>query len=116
MIAYAPMGDGNASIPTPQPVLPRPMWGSYGRVPAQTSVHFVAPAALEDGLGDRLKVERRLIAVDDVRRRGKSDLPQNDALPRIEVEPDTFTVRVDGVVVEEDPVAVLPMAQRCFIA
>jgi urease subunit alpha len=116
MIAYAPMGDGNASIPTPQPVLPRPMWGSYGRVPAATSVHFVAPIALENGLAERLNVDRELVAVDNVRGRGKADLPQNDALPRIEVEPDTFTVRVDGVVVEEAPVAVLPMAQRYFMA
>jgi urease subunit alpha len=116
MIAYAPMGDGNASIPTPQPVLPRPMWGSYGRVPAATSVHFVAPIALENGLAERLNVERRLVAVDNVRSRGKADLPLNDALPRIEVEPDTFTVRIDGVVVEEAPVAVLPMAQRYFMA
>ena len=116
MIAYAPMGDGNASIPTPQPVLPRPMWGSYGRVPAATSVHFVAPIALENGLAERLNVERKLVAVDNVRGRGKADLPQNDALPRIEVEPDTFTVRIDGVVVDEAPVAVLPMAQRFFMA
>jgi urease subunit alpha len=116
MIAYAPMGDGNASIPTPQPVLPRPMWGSYGRVPAATSVHFVAPIALENGLAERLNVDRELVAVDNVRGRGKADLPQNDALPRIEVEPDTFTVRIDGVVVEEAPVAVLPMAQRYFMA
>jgi urease subunit alpha len=116
MIAYAPMGDGNASIPTPQPILPRPMWGSYGKVPAATSVHFVAPIALENGLAERLNVERQLVAVDNVRGRGKADLPENDALPRIEVEPDTFTVRIDGVVVEEAPVAVLPMAQRYFMA
>ena len=116
MIAYAPMGDGNASIPTPQPVLPRPMWGSYGRVPAETSVHFVAPAAIDFGLADRIAVERELVPVMDTRRRGKADLPHNDALPHIEVEPDTFTVRIDGVVVEEDPVAVLPMAQRYFFA
>ena len=115
-IAYAGMGDGNASIPTPQPVLSRPMWGSYGRVPAATSLFFVAPAALDAGLPDRLGVNRPLVAVDDVRGRGKADLPENDALPRIEVEPDTFTVRVDGVVVEGEPVAVLPMAQRYFMA
>src|SRR4030095_318422 len=63
MIAYAQMGDANASIPTPQPQLPRPMFGAYGRVPAQTSMHFVAPAAIEAGLADRLAVERRLMAV-----------------------------------------------------
>src|ERR1700712_592793 len=79
MIAYAPMGDGNASIPTPQPILPRPMWGSYGKVPAATSVHFVAPIALENGLADRLNVERKLVAVDNVRGRGKADLPENNA-------------------------------------
>jgi urease subunit alpha len=115
-IAYAGMGDGNASIPTPQPVLSRPMWGSYGRAAAATSLFFVAPAALDAGLPERLGVNRPLVAVDDVRGRGKADLPENDALPRIEVEPDTFTVRVDGVVVEGEPVAVLPMAQRYFMA
>jgi urease subunit alpha len=116
LIAYAAMGDGNASIPTPQPVLPRPMWGSFGVASAATSVHFVAPAAIEAGLPDRLAVHRPFVAVDNIRRVGKADLPENDALPRIEVEPDTFTVRVDGAVVEGDPVAVLPMAQRYFMA
>ncbi len=116
MIAYAPMGDGNASIPTPQPRFPRPMWGSYGRVPAETSLFFVAPAAIDFGLADRLAVERRLLPVADTRTRGKADLPENSALPRIEVEPDTFTVRIDGTVVEEAPVSVLPMAQRYFMA
>jgi urease subunit alpha len=115
-VAYAAMGDGNASIPTPQPVLPRPMWGSYGRVPSATSVFFVAPAALDAGLSERLAVNRPLVAVDNVRGRGKADLPENDALPRIEVESDTFTVRVDGDVVEGEPVAVLPMTQRYFMA
>ena len=116
LIAYAAMGDGNASIPTPQPVLPRPMWGSYGGATAAISAHFVAPAAFDAGLPDRLAVRRPFLAVDDVRGKGKADLPENDALPHIEVEPDTFTVRVDGVVVEGEPVAVLPMAQRYFMA
>jgi urease subunit alpha len=115
-IAYAAIGDGNASIPTPQPVLPRPMWGSFGVAAASTSVHFVAAAALEAGLPERLSVHRDFVAVEDVRRRSKADLPENAALPRIEVEPDTFTVRVDGVVVEGEPVAELPMAQRYFMA
>jgi urease subunit alpha len=110
MIAYAQMGDANASIPTPQPMLPRPMFGAYGAVPAKTSVSFVAPAALEAGL--ELDVKRRLVPVADVRSRGKADLPENGAMPRIEVEPDTFTVRIDGEVVEPQPVDVLPMAQR----
>jgi urease subunit alpha len=109
------MGDANASIPTPQPILPRPMFGAYGAVPAATSLAFVAPAALEDGLSERLGVARRLAPVADTRRIGKADLPLNDALPRIEVEPDTFTVRVDGEVFEADPPAELPMAQRYFL-
>ena len=70
-VSYAAIGDGNASIPTPQPVLPRPMWGSYGRAPAATSLHFVAPLALEDGLADRLAVERRLVPVADARAPGQ---------------------------------------------
>jgi urease subunit alpha len=114
-IAWAAMGDANASIPTPQPVLPRPMFGAYGVVPAVTSLAFVAPAAIDAMLADRLAVRRRLVPVADVRQRTKTDLPNNDALPRIEVEPDTFTVRVDGVVVEPEPVAELPMAQRYFL-
>ncbi|KGH44846.1 urease subunit alpha [Modestobacter caceresii] len=115
MIAWGQMGDANASIPTPQPVLPRPMFGAYGRVPAQTSVHFVAPAALEDGLADRLAVDRRLVAVADTTRLGKADMPENTALPEIRVDPDTFTVSVDGEVWEPEPVAELPMAQRYFL-
>jgi urease subunit alpha len=109
-IAWAQMGDANASIPTPQPALPRPMFGAYGVAAAATSLAFVAPAALDAGLS--LDIRRRLAPVGDVRSRSKGDLPGNDALPRIEVEPDTFTVRVDGEVVEPEPVAELPMAQR----
>jgi urease subunit alpha len=114
-IAWAAMGDANASIPTPQPVLPRPMFGAYGVVPAATSLAFIAPAAIDAMLADRLAVRRRLAPIADVRRRTKRDLPNNDALPRIEVEPDTFTVRVDGEVVEPEPVTELPMAQRYFL-
>jgi urease subunit alpha len=115
MIAWGAMGDANASIPTPQPVLPRPMWGAYGVVPGRTSVAFVAPAALEDGLEERLGLNRRMVAVADVRKRTKADLPLNDALPRVEVDPDTFTVKIDGEVVEADPATELPMAQRYFL-
>src|SRR5689334_6714997 len=93
MIAYAQMGDANASIPTPQPMLPRPMFGSYGVVPAQTSVAFVAPAAIDALLSDRIGVRRALVPVGDTRSVGKADMPLNGAMPRIEVEPDTFTVR-----------------------
>ncbi|GLX92317.1 urease subunit alpha [Herbidospora sp. NBRC 101105] len=115
MIAYAQMGDANASIPTPQPVLPRPMFGAYGAAPSQTSVHFVAPLALEGDLADRLRVDRRLVPVADVRSRGKESMPLNDALPDIEVNPDTFAVKVNGELIEPAPAEVLPMAQRYFL-
>ncbi len=115
MIAWAAMGDANASIPTPQPVLPRPMFGAAPAAAAATSVHFVSPQAIEDGLADRLAVNRRLVAVKDVRKVGKADMPLNDALPRIEVDPDTFTVRIDGDVWQEQPATELPMAQRYFL-
>ncbi len=115
MIALAQMGDANASIPTPQPQLPRPMFGSYGVVPAQTSLAFVAPAAIDAMLGDRSGIRRALVPVGNTRSVGKADMPLNDALPRIEVEPDTFTVRIDGEVIEPDPVTELPMAQRYFL-
>ena len=115
MIAWAAMGDANASIPTPQPVLPRPMFGAAPAAAAATSVHFVAPQAIEDGLADRIDVSRKLVAVKDVRKVGKAQMPLNDALPRIEVEPDTFAVRIDGEVWDEQPAAELPMAQRYFL-
>ncbi len=114
-IAWAAMGDANASIPTPQPVLPRPMFGAYGNAPAATSLAFVAPAALEDGLAERLAVRRKLVAQQDVRGLTKADLRENSALPRIEVEPDTFTVRIDGETVEPTPVRALPLTQRYFL-
>jgi urease subunit alpha len=115
MIAWAAMGDANASIPTPQPVLPRPMFGAAPAAAAATSVHFVSPQAIEDGLANRLAVNRRLVAVKGVRTVGKADMPLNDALPHIEVDPDTFTVRIDGDVWQEQPATELPMAQRYFL-
>jgi urease subunit alpha len=115
MIAWAAMGDANASIPTPQPVLPRPMFGAAPAAAAATSVHFVSPQAVEDRLADRLAVTRSLVTVKDVRKVGKADMPLNDALPRIEVDPDTFTVRIDGDVWQEQPASELPMAQRYFL-
>ncbi len=115
MIAWAAMGDANASIPTPQPVLPRPMFGAAPPVAAATSVAFVAPAALEAGLAERVDVRRRLVPTADVRRRGKADLPGNNALPDIRVDPETFSVRIDGDEVEPEPVTELPLAQRYFL-
>lgn len=115
LVAWAQMGDANASIPTPQPVLPRPMWGAQPTVASATSVHFVAPAAITGGLADRLAVRRRLVPVRNVRGIGKADLPLNDATPDIAVDPRTFAVRIDGDLVESAPAAVLPMAQRYFL-
>jgi urease subunit alpha len=110
LIAWAQMGDANASIPTPQPVLARPMFAASP--PGPVSLAWVAPAALEDGLADRLRLSRPLVAVGGTRRVGKADLPENTATPVIEVDPSTFAVRIDGALIEPDPVAVLPLAQR----
>ncbi|MFC0039126.1 urease subunit alpha [Actinomadura rayongensis] len=116
MIAWAAMGDANASIPTPQPLLPRPMFGAAPSAAAATSLHFVSPAALDDGLAERLpEVRRAFVPVKDTRRLGKTDLPLNDALPDIRVDADTFTVTIDGDEIEPAPAAELPMAQRYFL-
>jgi urease subunit alpha len=114
-IAWAAMGDANASIPTPQPVLPRAMFGASPKLAAATSLSFVAPQAIEDGLPDRLGLDRRLAPVKDVRRIGKADMPNNDAQPEIRVDPDTFTVTIDGQVWDQQPATSLPMAQRYFM-
>ena len=114
-IAWAQMGDANASIPSPQPVWNRPMFGSIPRVASETSLSFVAPAAIDDGLASRLALGRRIVPVRDTRSLGKQHMPENDVLPRIEVDPDTFTVRIDGTPIDEAPVAILPMAQRYFL-
>ncbi|MEV6011099.1 urease subunit alpha [Streptomyces sp. NPDC051976] len=114
-IAYAQMGDANASIPTPQPVLPRPMFGGVGAAPARNSVNFVTGAALDDGLPERLGLGKEFVPIRDTRGVTKADMRENDALPRVEVDPDTFTVRIDGEVVEPAPAAELPMAQRYFL-
>jgi urease subunit alpha len=114
-VTWAAMGDANASIPTPQPVLPRPMWGAARGPAAAGSLTFVAQAAIENGLAERLALATPMVAVADVRRRGKADLPENTATPDIRVDPDTFTVTIDGDVIEPDPVRELPMAQRYFL-
>ncbi|MEU6172659.1 urease subunit alpha [Streptantibioticus parmotrematis] len=114
-VAYAQVGDANASIPTPQPVLPRPMFGATGRAPAANSLNFVTPTALDDGLAERLGLGKRFAAIRDTRPVTKADLRENDAMPRVEVDPDTFTVRIDGEAVEPDPATELPMAQRYFL-
>ncbi|WP_327292842.1 urease subunit alpha [Streptomyces sp. NBC_01198] len=114
-IAYAQMGDANASIPTPQPVLPRAMFGGVGAAPAANSVNFTSPAALADGLPERLGLGKQFTAAQDTRAVTKADMRENTALPEVKVDPDTFTVRVDGEVVEPAPATELPMAQRYFL-
>ncbi|MFJ7129156.1 urease subunit alpha [Streptomyces sp. NPDC098101] len=114
-IAYAQMGDANASIPTPQPVLPRPMFGALGKAAAAGSFNFVAGAAIEDDLPQRLGVHKEFTAIGNTRRVTKADMRENDALPRVEVDADTFTVTIDGEPVEPAPAAELPMAQRYFL-
>ncbi|MEV6795950.1 urease subunit alpha [Streptomyces sp. NPDC051320] len=114
-IAYAQMGDANASIPTPQPVLPRPMFGATGRAPAANSVNFVTQAALDDGLAERREPGKAFVAISSTRAIGKADMRENDALPRVEVDADTFTVTIDGEPVEPASAAELPMAQRYFL-
>jgi urease subunit alpha len=109
-IAYAPMGDANASIPTPQPVLMRPMFAGSGRLAARRSLTFVSHMALETL--DDLELESRLVAVQETRSVSKADMPLNDACPEIRVEPDTFKVWVDGDEIVPDPVSELPLAQR----
>ncbi|MEV7785202.1 urease subunit alpha [Streptomyces sp. NPDC088106] len=114
-IAYAQMGDANASIPTPQPVLPRPMFGAVGRAPAAGSVNFVAEPALEAGLPERLGLAKRFVTIDSTRGVTKADMRENDARPEVRVDPDSFAVRIDGEPVESAPAAELPLAQRYFL-
>ncbi|WP_407548261.1 urease subunit alpha [Streptomyces sp. Pv4-95] len=114
-IAYAQMGDANASIPTPQPVLPRPMFGATGRAPGSNSVNFVSQQALDDALPERLPLAKSFEAIRSTRGVTKADMRNNDALPRVQVDPDTFTVTIDGEPVEPAPAAELPMAQRYFL-
>ena len=112
-IAGSVMGDGNASIPTPQPVFYRGMFGSYGQALDQTCLHFASKAGLDNGAMSGLK--RRSEAVRGCRNLGKQDLKLNDALPVIEVNPDTYEVRADGKLLTCEPAEVLPLAQRYFL-
>ena len=115
-IAFAPMGDPNASIPTPQPVHYRPMFGVFGRALAEHCLTFVSTAALDAGIGDTLKLQRRLVAVANVRGGiSKKSMIHNHATPAIEVDPETYEVRADGVLLTCEPATVLPMAQRYFL-
>jgi urease subunit alpha len=111
MIAAAPMGDPNASIPTPQPVHFRPMFGAMGKAVTQTSVNFVSEAAVTAGIADTLGLERRLVAVKDCRSVKKKDMKLNDYQPHMEVDPETYEVRADGQLLDCEPATALPMSQ-----
>ncbi len=115
LIAWANMGDPNASIPTPQPTMYRPQFGAYGKAMAATSITFVSAASLESGGLAELNLAKRLVAVQSCRKITKRDLPFNDTLPKITVDPDTYTVTADGEPLRCEPLSVLPMAQRYFL-
>ncbi len=114
-IAAAPMGDPNASIPTPQPVHYRPMFAAFGRALTRSRVTFVSQAAMEGGVAARLGLQSHMLAVAGTRKIGKRDMVLNDALPKIEVDPETYEVRADDELLTCEPAAVLPMAQRYFL-
>ena len=115
MISYSQMGDANASIPTPQPVWSRPMFGAFGRAPASTCATFLSQQAIDDGVAERLQLQKMIVAVKDCRSIGKKDMIHNAATPRIEVNPETYEVRADGELLTCEPAKELPMAQRYFL-
>jgi urease subunit alpha len=115
MIAYAQMGDANASIPTPQPVFARPMFASFGRANTLCSLTFVSQIALEKAMPKRYGLQRPIVPVRNCRKIGKKDLPLNDATPEILVDPDTYRVWADGHLLTCEPARVLPMTQRYFL-
>jgi len=115
MIAAAPMGDANASIPTPQPVHFRPMFAALGGARHETSISFVSQAGLKSGMAERLGLRKRLVAVKNTRNIGKKDLLLNDYRPKIDVDAQTYQVRADGQLLTCEPASVLPLAQRYFL-
>jgi len=115
LIAWAVMGDANASIPTPQPALYRPMFGAFAGARHATSLTFVSQTAADRGVPARLKLANRVVPVHGCRGLRKRDMVLNDALPRIEVDPETYEVRADGVLLTCEPAPVLPLAQRYFL-
>ncbi|MBF1999157.1 MAG: urease subunit alpha [Synechococcales cyanobacterium M58_A2018_015] len=115
LIAWAQMGDANASIPTPQPVHMRPMFASFGGAMTATSLTFVSKAALKRGIPEQLNLKKPAVAVSNIRQLSKRDMKLNDVLPRMEVDPETYEVRADGELLTCEPATVLPMAQRYFL-
>lgn len=115
-IATAPMGDANGSIPTPQPMHTRPMFGSFGKALTNTSITFVSQAAMDEGLREKIGVDKQLVAVVNTRGGiGKHSMILNNAMPQMEVDPETYEVRADGELLTCEPVDVVPMAQRYFL-
>ena len=114
-IAAAPMGDPNASIPTPQPVHYRHMFGALGRAKFSTAVTFVSEVALQAGIAESLKLEKRLAAVKNTRSIGKKDMIHNHLQPKIEVDTQNYEVRADGELLVCEPAVELPLAQRYFL-
>jgi urease subunit alpha len=115
MIAAAAMGDPNASIPTPQPVHYRPMFGAFGKALRASSVTFVSKISLKNPQLQKLKLDKPLVAVKDVRKVGKKDMVHNSWQPKISVDPETYEVRADGELLVCEPAKLLPMAQRYFL-
>lgn len=115
MIAWAQMGDANASIPTPQPVHMRPMFASFGGAMHATSLTFLSQAALNNGIPDQLNLKKAAVAVSEIRQLTKRDMKLNDAMPQMEVDPETYEVRADGELLTCEPATSLPMAQRYFL-
>lgn len=114
-IAWSQMGDANASIPTPQPVHMRPMFGGFGGAIAATSLTFVSQVALEEGVPEQIGLQKNAVAISNTRNLSKADMKLNDALPKIEVDSETYEVRADGELLTCEPATVLPMAQRYFL-
>jgi urease subunit alpha len=115
MIVAAPMGDPNASIPTPQPVHYRPMFAALGLARAATSVSFISKAGLENGIAQQLKLSKRVLAVSNTRNIGKQNMIHNSYQPKMEVDAQTYEVRADGELLVCEPADVLPLAQRYFL-
>ena len=114
-IAYALMGDANASIPTPQPRTMRPMFAAFGKAVQQSSITFLSQAAIDAGVPEELGLQKVIRPVSGIRSLTKADLKYNDATPDIQVDPETYKVTVDGEDVTCEPADVLPMAQRYFL-
>ncbi|MGL4790703.1 MAG: urease subunit alpha [Anaerotignaceae bacterium] len=114
-IAAAKMGDANASIPTPQPVILRNMWGAHGKAKSRTAITFVSGVAYEEGVAEKLGLEKIVLPVKNCRSVGKKDMVLNNATPEIEVDPETYMVKIDGVQVDSQPSETLPLCRRYYL-